>query len=156
MLNQLNIGGGRAAHLAIKNSERSEQLAPACEQRPRPHGTNSIRQHQVTIVIPNGVAKNIGNKYRSSSKGGSAAGSALGTDIHRPNLSAKARKTGRRGTVEALTALIREPNCTERAIALGLNQARNNRKHLGQRRSIKNQFQKVKDRLSGKECRFLC
>ena len=110
----------------------------------------------MTIVVPNGVAKNVGYEYRLPSKGSRAAGSTLWTDTHRPDMSAKTRKTGCRGTIEALTALIREPNRTERAIAPGFNQPGNNREHLNQRRSVKNQFQKVKDGLSGKERRFFC
>ena len=82
ILDQLQIGGTRATRFTIMNGESPEDFTLARKQGSRPHCTNSKRQEQMTIMIPDGVVENIGHIYRLSSINSCAAGSTFWTDKH--------------------------------------------------------------------------
>ncbi len=133
ILDQLQVGGSRAADFSIKDSECSENLTFDRDQRSRPHRTNAIRLEQVPIIIPKGVAEDIGYIYWLPAVGRGATGCAFWTNQRGSHMSAESGKTGCGGATQLLSVLIGKPDCAYRAFALRFDQASDDREHFRQR-----------------------
>src|SRR5258708_25867413 len=135
----------------IFNRKRYESLALGCEYGSRPKGTSFIRQHALTIVVPNGVGQNVGHIHRLPPINRCAAGSAFRTNRHGPYLSAESRKAGRSSTMEFFALFVGKPNGARHAFGLRFNQLSNVRQNFGHRRSSTNKSVQLEDRLDGKQ-----
>src|SRR5262249_54245391 len=135
----------RSANVMVEDGKGAERVAVAREQGTSPDRANSVCQHEVTVVVPDGVGEDVGGIHRLPPIDGGAAGCARRRNSHWPYVVAKAGKTGRRSAAEKFSVLVREPDRTEHAIALRFDQTSDDRQHLGQRRSRENQLENVKD-----------
>src|SRR5580698_2079884 len=103
----------------------AEGFAFTSEQGARPSGTNSIWQHAVAIVFPDGIGQDVGYIHRLPPINGCAARSAFRTNSHGPYVSDESRKAGRSGTMEFLPVFVGKPNRARHALGLRFNQLSN-------------------------------
>src|SRR5437773_2922771 len=94
VLDQLQIERVRIMHLTIKDGKRAEHLTSAGEQGARPNGANTVRCDEVTIVVPNRLAENVGYIHRLPAINGCAAGCSFRAHAHAPYIRGEAWKTG--------------------------------------------------------------
>src|SRR5262249_47962072 len=140
VLNQLQFRDTGTAWFTVVDRKSAESLAFAREQRARPNGANSIRQHAPSIQIPGGGGQNIGYIHRLPAKNRSTAGSTFRTNGHSSHLRDKSRETRRSGTVQFLCVLIRKPDRAGHAFGLRFNQFGDVGENFGQTRASKDQL----------------
>src|SRR6266478_2613053 len=73
VFNQFQVGRIRAAHFTVINGERAQHRALAREHRPRPACAQTIRQCQMPVLVPEGIAEDVSHIDRLPAIDGRAA-----------------------------------------------------------------------------------
>src|SRR4051794_35597156 len=89
ILDQLQVGRVGMTDLTIVDGESAEDFTFTRKQGARPNGANTIRQKEVTIVVPNGLPEDVSNVDRLPPINSGAAGTAFRANRHGPYICSK-------------------------------------------------------------------
>src|SRR5262245_5176570 len=117
----------------MKDGEGTEDFTFTREQGPRPHGANPERHHQVPIIIPTALCKDVGHVHRLPAINSGAAGGTFRTDLRAAYVIAKSGKTWCCGAIETGHLFIREPDRAEQLFALRFDEPGDSRQNVWQR-----------------------
>ncbi len=141
VFNQFQVGRIRAAHFTVINGERAQHRALAREHRPRPACAQTIRQCQMPVLVPEGIAEDVSHIDRLPAIDGRAAATLFRSNrraIQSGDIGCG--KTRRRRAAEMSAVFIEKPDGAQHPSALSFNQSRNDRQHLRQWGPAKNQL----------------
>src|ERR1700683_2600631 len=102
VLDQLQVGAIRVANVTVKNGKSPEDFAFTREQGPGPNRPNPKRHDAVAVIVPTGLAQDVGNVDRLPPINCGAAGCAFRADRREPGGRRKSRQTRSGSAIELL------------------------------------------------------